>query len=251
MIRRIQRFSRARLRQQAVKAANEPVGVGENLGHLHEPDLIEVELKYQRAGCRASIKEYNRLVLEFDRRFLRVSCACTRRASMNSSKQLQALAVAILFSLTPGAGSDPRARAADSAFGMVTAVKGPNLVTFDYGAGTYDVHIAGVDLPAVNGNAADKEFNDRRAREFLESKLLNKRAQLRFHGVAPDGVILGQIYTIDKERKEIHDIGFEMVQNGVADLKLGAGDVNYAQLSQAREEAKSNKFGIWKKELEK
>ena len=103
------------------------------------------------------------------------------------------------------------ARAGDVTSGKITAIKEGNLVTFDYGGGTYDVRLVGVVIPE---NASSP------ARQYLE-KLLNKPARLRLESREPDGVIEGKIYATDPETGKFSDIGLAMVSAGRADIELG------------------------------
>ena len=60
--------------------------------------------------------------------------------------------------------------AGDSVYGKVTRVKAGNLVTLDYGAGQYEILIAGVDIPQGSESAA---------KAFVEHLVLGKNARMR------------------------------------------------------------------------
>lgn len=145
--------------------------------------------------------------------------------------------VAIILALLPSAFADLGARAGNSLYGVVTAVKQPDLITFDYGAGSYDIHIAGVDVPANPAAAAA-------ATQFVSSMLLNKNVRLRFDGRTPEGEMVGRIATDDPEFG-IKDIGVEMVRSGLALRQRDYRGYVYGEMSAAEAEARQTKRGFW------
>ena len=129
------------------------------------------------------------------------------------------------------------AHAGDSLYGKVTAIKHANLVTIDYGSGTYDIRLAGIELP-------DNRAILKQATDFVSKMLLEKPARLRFEGRNPDGEMIGRIYTDDPEIG-IKDVGIEMVRAGLAMPQRGYEGDKYGELAKAMEEARTKKTGIW------
>jgi endonuclease YncB( thermonuclease family) len=150
---------------------------------------------------------------------------------------LAAAALLTILAIPP----DIRATAGDSLYGRVTAVKGANLITFDYGAGTYDVRLAGIEFPRTR-TAADA------ATQFMTELLLNKNARLRFEGRTPDGEMVGMIFTDDPEIG-ILDVGVEMVRAGMvmpeAEQELEETEYKYGEMEEAMQQARNNRLGIW------
>lgn len=152
------------------------------------------------------------------------------------SGRLPGMALLTLFlAFSPGI----TARAGDSLYGKVTAVKRANLITLDYGAGTYDIRLAGVDLPRERVAA-------QKATQFVSKMLLNKHARLRFDGRTAQGEMVGKIFTDDKEIG-IKDVGVEMVRAGMALRQRGYTGYRYNELVAAEAAAKKTQRGIWAK----
>ncbi len=151
-----------------------------------------------------------------------------------SGKLAGATCIALLCSLSPEVG----AHAGDSLYGTVTAVKRADLITLDYGAGSYDIRLAGVAIP---DDAAIAE----RATQYAAKLLLNRKARLRFEGRTTDGVMVGRIYTDDPDIG-INDVGLELVRAGMAVPEKDVGEYKYGELDQAVREAQSRKYGVWK-----
>lgn len=144
-----------------------------------------------------------------------------------------------LLTLILGFSPGITARGGDSLYGKVTAVKRADLITLDYGAGTYDIRLAGVVLPK-NRAAAQK------AREFVSKMLLNKPVRLRFDGRTAQGEMVGKIYTDDPEIG-IKDVCLEMVRAGKALRDPSYTGYCYNELTVAEAEAKQAQRGIWVK----
>lgn len=136
-----------------------------------------------------------------------------------------------------------QAFAGDSVVGKIIAVKSAEVVTLDYGAGTYDIRIAGIELP-----------NDRamrsRAREALSSIVLGKTVRLRFYGRAPDGTMYGRILIggigSAKAAEAVRDVGVELVRAGMV---RGFNDgYKYGEMSRAETEARTSNRGVWRQQ---
>jgi endonuclease YncB( thermonuclease family) len=130
-------------------------------------------------------------------------------------------------------------RAGDSLYGKVVAIKGPVLVTFDYGAGNYDIRLTGIAVPRQGKSAMDAE-------RYLAKILLNRSARLRFDGRTPEGQMMGRVYTDDPEIG-IVDVGLEMVRTGFATQSEKVAEYKYGELATAMEEARARKLGVWAK----
>jgi endonuclease YncB( thermonuclease family) len=124
--------------------------------------------------------------------------------------------------------------AGDSLFGKVTAVKSGVLVTFDYGAGQYDIRLIGIDVP---GPVADK------ARSLVAKLVGGKNARIRFEYRTADGEMLARLFTADP-RIGIKDVGLELVQWGLARRQPNF-DYKYGELSTAEGQAPTAGRGIW------
>jgi len=144
--------------------------------------------------------------------------------------------IALALSLANYPNND--VHAGDSLYGKITAVKQANLVTIDYGAGTYDIYIVGVDIPA--GRSASDE-----ATQFVSNLILNKYVRLRFDGRTPDGKMVGRILT-DDPNFGIKDIGVEMVRSGLAIRQPDYRGYVYGEMSAAEAEARQAQHGFWR-----
>jgi len=129
------------------------------------------------------------------------------------------------------------AYAGDSLYGRVTAVKEATLVTLDYGSGTYDIRIVGVDAPKA-GEAQAGE-----ARKFVSDLLLGKNARMRLHRGSPDGEMICRLFT-DDPVIGIKEVGVELVRAGLARRQPGY-DEKYGELSAAENEARTAGRGVW------
>jgi endonuclease YncB( thermonuclease family) len=153
------------------------------------------------------------------------------------SKRSGRLAVAAFLALGLTIQSPPVAHAGDSLYGKVTAVKRADLITFDHGAGSYDIRLAGVDIPQDRAVAQE-------AARFMTKLLLNKPARLRFDGRTAQGEMIGRLYT-DDPNVGIKDTGMEMVRAGMAMPQRAYGGYKYGEPAQAMEEARAKKLGVW------
>ena len=134
----------------------------------------------------------------------------------------------------------PAAFAGDSLYGKVTAVKSADLVTFDHGAGSYDIRLAGIEVPKERGV-------DREAAGLTATLLLDKPARLRFEGRTAAGEMIGRIYT-DDPRLGIKDVGIELVRAGMAmagPRRPAYSAYKYGELEEAMAEARAKKVGLW------
>lgn len=145
------------------------------------------------------------------------------------------LACAVLvFALMPLAG----ARAGDSIYGTIVAVKRSNLFTLDYGAGRYDVQIVGVEVA--------RDVQNTRAAELFAAKLvLNKKARLRFYSRGPNGEMQGRLL-VDDRATGFRDVGLELVRSGLV-LRRRNFDYTYGEMSKAEREAQGGRRGLWLK----
>lgn len=143
-----------------------------------------------------------------------------------------ALVVSLLLPLPPNA------HAGDSLYGTVTAIRQANVITLDHGAGSFDIRLAGIDLPedAVLSRAADS---------FVTELLLGKPARLRFDGRTAEGEMVGRIYT-DDPKLGIKDVAVELVRAGLARPSGTSAGYKYAELTRAAAQARANQAGIWK-----
>lgn len=142
---------------------------------------------------------------------------------------------AILGLLMLGMGGLP-ARAGDSLYGKVIAVKSGDVVTLDYGAGQYDLTLLGIELPT------DKAGADR-AIGLVKNLVLGKNARMRFEGRDEKGVMYVRLFT-DDPVIGIKEVAQELVRAGAARKKEGF-DFKYDELAKAEAEAKAARRGIW------
>jgi hypothetical protein len=134
----------------------------------------------------------------------------------------------------------PAAFAGDSAYGKVIAVKRADLVTFDHGAGSYDIHIAGIEVAKDDASAGE-------ATRFMTELLLNKPARLRFDGRNSKGEMVGRLHT-DDPAIGIKDAGIELVRNGLAMPQSGYRGYKYDEPGQALKDARARKLGMWREQ---
>src|SRR6187402_3248410 len=129
--------------------------------------------------------------------------------------------------------------AGDSVYGTATAVRPADLVvTFDYGAGTYQVRIAGIDNPR------DSEMAEQAA-AFVSQRLVKKNCRLRFENRTPEGEVIGRLFTDDPDYG-ITDVGVELVRSGLVARQEGYAGYKYGELEEAEKQAKDAGSGIWK-----
>jgi endonuclease YncB( thermonuclease family) len=128
------------------------------------------------------------------------------------------------------------ARAGDSLYGKVTEVKSGDRVTLDYGAGSYELRLTGIDVPR-EGDIA------RQARERVAKLVLHKNARMRFEGRTENGEMLARLYTDDPELG-IREVAVELVRAGLARRQKGF-DFSYGELAAAEREARQAKRGLW------
>jgi endonuclease YncB( thermonuclease family) len=130
------------------------------------------------------------------------------------------------------------AGAGDSLWGRVMAVKEPTLVTLDYGTGSYEIRLVGIDAPkagdALHGQAV----------AFVSGLVLNKSARMRLHRRgANDDELVGRLFTDDPEIG-IKEVGVELLRAGLARRQEGY-DEKYGELAAAEAEARAAGRGIW------
>lgn len=133
--------------------------------------------------------------------------------------------------------------AGDALVGKIIEVKSAEVVTLDYGAGTYDVRIVGIELPN------DRTMHDR-AREALSGMVLGKTVRLRFHGRGPEGLMYGRLLIggigTSKSAEAVRDVGVELVRAG---FFRGFNDgYKYEEMTRAEAEARSNSRGLWRQQ---
>jgi endonuclease YncB( thermonuclease family) len=127
----------------------------------------------------------------------------------------------------------PSICAAKSIYGQMTAITSPNLMTLDYGAGTYTIRVANIDVPTNEPYASA-------ARQFVTNLVLGKNVRLRFISRAPNGEMLGRLDT-DDPAIGIKDVGVELVRAGLARVQPGFG----GDLAKAENEARQAGRGLW------
>jgi len=130
------------------------------------------------------------------------------------------------------------AQAGDSLWGRVTAVKEPTLVTLDYGSGSYEIRIVGIDAPKA-GERLSAE-----AVKFVSDLVLNKNARMRLHhrDVANDEMVCRLI--TDDPVIGMKEVGVELVRAGLARRQAGY-DEKYGELAAAEDEARGAGRGLW------
>jgi len=129
------------------------------------------------------------------------------------------------------------AYAGDSLYGKVTAVKEATLVTLDYGSGSYEIRIVGIDTPRA-GEAQAAE-----AKKFVSDLLLGKNARMRLHHRGENNEMVCRLFT-DDPVIGIKEVGVELVRAGLARRQPGY-DEKYGELAAAENEARTAGRGIW------
>jgi endonuclease YncB( thermonuclease family) len=142
-----------------------------------------------------------------------------------------------LWSLAVLAAALVPAYAGDSLYGKVTAVKEATLVTLDYGSGTYDIRIVGIEAPKPG------EPHAAEARKFLSDLLLGKNARMRLNRRGDNDEMICRLFT-DDAVIGIKEVGVEMVRAGLARRQPGY-DEKYGELAAAENEARAAGRGIW------
>lgn len=156
-----------------------------------------------------------------------------RRPTMSACKTIAAAAVVsfLIFATVPFPAS-----AGDSLYGKVTEVKSGNRVMLDYGAGTYDIRLVGIDVP-LEGPIAKESV------QFVSKLVLGKNARMRFEGRTPKGEMLARLFT-DDPVIGIKEVAVELVRAGLAQRQKDF-DFKYGELSKAETEARANRRGLW------
>jgi len=132
--------------------------------------------------------------------------------------------------------SAPPLVAGDALYGTVTAVESAGVVTLDYGAGKYDLHIVGIDVPSKDPLATE-------ARQLVADLVLGKNARMRFYHRTSKGEMLARLFTDDPELG-IRDVAIELVRAGLAQRQEGY-DYPYGELAAAEDEARAAERGLW------
>ena len=125
--------------------------------------------------------------------------------------------------------------AGDSVYGKVINVKSGELVILDYGAGRYDVRIAGIEVPP--GPLAVE------AQRFVERLVLNKNARIRLVGRGPGNEIVSQLLTADRFIG-IQDVGIELLKAGLARWNQKY-EYKYGELKAAQDDAQKAGRALW------
>lgn len=141
----------------------------------------------------------------------------------------------LLGILALGASAVPLS-AGDSLYGTVTAVASADVVTLDYGAGRYDLHLVGIDVPS-EAPIADQ------ARKLVAELVLGKNARMRFYHRTAKGEMLARLFTDDPELG-IRDVAVELVRAGLVRRQEGF-DYPYGELAAAEAEARAAERGLW------
>jgi endonuclease YncB( thermonuclease family) len=132
--------------------------------------------------------------------------------------------------------------AGDSLYGKVTGVKSADMVTFDYGAGRYDLRLVGIEVPREGPIAA-------KAKELVSNLVLGKSARMRFEGRTPNGEMLARLFT-DDPAIGIKEVAVELVKAGLARRQKDY-DFKYGELAAAEREARAARRGLWAAEQPK
>jgi endonuclease YncB( thermonuclease family) len=127
--------------------------------------------------------------------------------------------------------------AGDSLWGKVTAVKEATLVTLDYGTGSYEIRIVGIDAPKA-GEALAAE-----ARQFVAGMVLDKHARMRLDHRGANDEMVCRLFT-DDAVIGILDVGVVVVRAGLARRQAGY-DEKYGELAAAEAEAREAGRGVW------
>jgi len=126
--------------------------------------------------------------------------------------------------------------AGDSLWGTVTAVKEPTLVTLDYGSGSYEIRIVGLDAPKAGALYAE-------ATKFVSDLVLDKHARMRLVRREADDTFICRLFT-DDPVIGIKEVGVELLRAGLARRQRGY-DEKYGELAAAESEARAAGLGLW------
>jgi len=129
--------------------------------------------------------------------------------------------------------------AGDSLYGKVTEVKSADTVLFDYGRGTYVVHLIGV--VASEGRTATQ------ARDFVAKMVQGKGARVRLGSFNANREMYARLLA-DDPKTGVRDVGLELVRAGLAQRQPGQDyqfDYKYNELSTAQREAQRAQRGLW------
>ena len=126
--------------------------------------------------------------------------------------------------------------AGDSLWGTVTAVKEPTLVTLDYGSGSYEIRIVGLDAPKAGALYAE-------ATKFVSDLVLDKHARMRLVRREADDTFICRLFT-DDPVIGIKEVGVELLRAGLARRQRGY-DEKYGELTAAESEARAAGLGLW------
>ena len=187
-----------------------------------------VRLTAAQRFIRVLTVEHARIDKEVDMKAARRRVVIGLRAS---------IAVSLILALCPLAIS----HAGDSLVGKVVAVTSANLVALDYGAGTQEVRIAGVEVDT-------RDVMAREAKTALSNLILGKTVRLRFDGYLPNGEMTGRIWLggIGKPEEAVKDVGVELVRAGLVRSAKEYREYKYGEMNRAEAEARQSKRGLWR-----
>ena len=157
-----------------------------------------------------------------------------RQSSQGGVRRLWAAGSLALLAICAGGGP---ALAGDSVHGKVTAVSSAEVVTLDYGRGSYRVRIIGIDAPE-EGTLA------REARQFVANLVLGKNARMRLDHRTQNGEMLSRLFT-DDPTAGVQDVAIALVRAGLARREGDYVSYKYGELAAAEAEAQKAKRGLW------
>jgi len=128
------------------------------------------------------------------------------------------------------------ARAGDSFYGKVTAVRSADVVVMSYGRGEYVVRLFGVEAPR-EGAIAEQ------ARAVVAKLVLGKSARFRLERRTPNGEMVGRLLA-DDATAGVRDVGLGLLRAGLVRRREGA-DGKYGELAAAEADARKAKRGLW------
>jgi endonuclease YncB( thermonuclease family) len=143
--------------------------------------------------------------------------------------------VSSLMLLIFGLGIAP-AFPGDSLYGTVRDVKSADLVTLDYGKGSYPVRLIGIEVPREGPIA-------QQARDLVAKLVLGKNARIRIEGRNEKGELVSRLFT-DDPVLGIKEVNLELVRAGLARRRKDY-DYMYGELSKAEGEARKQRRGLW------
>lgn len=122
--------------------------------------------------------------------------------------------------------------------GVFTTVTGGETLVLDYGDGTYDVRILGIDAPEPGQPFADE------ALAFLREQAQGRDGAIRFRARNAEGEMVSRVYVAEV------DLGLEMVRRGLAWRLPSAKYKPLAKglvdpLTAAEQEARVQRRGLW------